>query len=208
MYLFLPDAVDGLPSLLDKASSVSGFLECHLPTYMVSTGKFLIPKFQISFQLEGSKDMKELGVVAPFNPSGGALAEMVDSSESSDLYVSKILQRSFIEVNEGGTEAAAVSCAPPAVGSTCMVEKEDKIDFVADHPFLFAIREEFIGVILLVGTVLHPHYNSKTLSSKIPQASRPPLFWRHPPGYSPRCSVKPELKELLNEYFIYFRTRN
>nr|GMD91459.1 serpin-ZX-like [Ipomoea batatas] len=107
MYFFLPDAMDGLPSLLDKASSESGFLERHLPTHMVSVGKFLIPKFQISFQFEGSRVLKELGVVAPFNPTGGGLTEMVDSSEGSELYVSKILHGSFIEVNEGGTEAAA-----------------------------------------------------------------------------------------------------
>ncbi|XP_019192770.1 PREDICTED: serpin-Z3-like [Ipomoea nil] len=126
MYFFLPDAVDGLPSLLDK--------------------------------FEASRFLTELGMVVSFTPTGGTLIEMVDSPESFDLYVSKILQRSFIEVNEGGTEAAAVSFTVLAAGAGCMVKKEDKTDFVADHPFLFAIREEFSGVILFLGTLLHPHY--------------------------------------------------
>ncbi|XP_019174366.1 PREDICTED: serpin-ZX-like [Ipomoea nil] len=177
MYLFLPDAMDGLPSLLDKASSESGFLERHLPTHMVSMGKFRIPKFQISFQFEASRAMEELGVVAPFNFMGGTLTEMVDSPEISDVYVSKIMQKSFIEVNEGGTEAAAVSVAiVPPCGSCGMFMKEDTIDFVADHPFLFAIREELSGVILFVGTVLHPHYDLKKLSSKITHAPPPRSF--------------------------------
>ncbi|XP_031109388.1 serpin-ZXA-like [Ipomoea triloba] len=108
MYFFLPDAMDGLPSLLEKATSESGFLERHLPTHMVSVGKFLIPKFQISFQFEGSRVLEELGVVAPFNRTVGGLTEMVDSLGGYELYVSKILHGSFIEVNEGGTEAAGV----------------------------------------------------------------------------------------------------
>nr|GMD91458.1 serpin-ZX-like [Ipomoea batatas] len=166
MYFFLPDAMDGLPSLLEKASSESGFLERHLPTKLVSVGKFRIPKFKISFQFEVSRVLGELGVKAAFNPRGGGLTEMVDSPESSDLYVSKILQKSFIEVNEEGTEAAAVSVSLMGVGAGYRVEKEDKIDFVADHPFLFAIGEDFSGAILFVGTVLHPHYKSKNLSSK------------------------------------------
>ncbi|XP_031108851.1 serpin-ZX-like [Ipomoea triloba] len=156
MSFFLPDAMDGLPSLLEKTSSESSFIERHLPTHMVSMGKFLIPKFQIYFQFEGSRVLEELGVVTPFNPTGGGLTEMVDSPEGSELYVSKILHGSFIEVNEGGTEAVGVSFG--VMYTCCMVEKEDKTDFVADHPFLFAIREDFSGAILFVGTVLHPHY--------------------------------------------------
>nr|GLL48290.1 serpin-ZX-like [Ipomoea trifida] len=175
MYFFLPDAMDGLPSLLEKASSESGFLERHLPTKLVSVGKFRIPKFQISFQFEVSRVLGELGVKAPFNPRGGGLTEMVDSPESSDLYVSKILQKSFIEVNEEGTEAAAVSVSLMAPGAGYRVEKEDKIDFVADHPFLFAIGEDFSGAILFVGTVLHPHHKSKNLSSKTTPALPAPV---------------------------------
>nr|GMD84876.1 serpin-ZX-like [Ipomoea batatas] len=182
MYFFLPDAMDGLPSLLEKASSESEFLERHLPTKLVSVGKFRIPKFQISFQFEVSRVLGELGVKAPFNPRGGGLTEMVDSPEGSELYVSKILQKSFIEVNEGGTEAAAVSVSLMAVGAGFRIEKEDKTDFVADHPFLFAIREDFSGAILFVGTVLHPQYNSKNLPSKpTPALLAPGVISEYPP---------------------------
>ncbi|XP_031108896.1 serpin-ZX-like [Ipomoea triloba] len=194
MYFFLPDAMDGLPSLLDKASSESGFLERHLPTKLVSVGKFRIPKFQISFQFEVSRVLGELGVKAPFNPRGGGLTEMVDSPEGSELYVSKILQKSFIEVNEGGTEAAAVSVSLMVVGAGFRIEKEDKTDFVADHPFLFAIREDLSGAILFVGTVLHPQYNSKNLPSKPTPALPPPwVFWER----SRRPSIGPESMGLL-----------
>ncbi|PNX62821.1 serpin-ZX-like protein [Trifolium pratense] len=81
----------------------------------------------------------------------------MDSPKDQDLYVSNIFQKSFIEVNEEGTEAAAVA-------TTCMatamcgyvVEPPPPIDFVADHPFLFLIREDLSGTILFVGQVLNP----------------------------------------------------
>ncbi|KAI3821107.1 hypothetical protein L1987_08664 [Smallanthus sonchifolius] len=84
---------------------------------------------------------------------GDGLTEMFDSSES--LYVSGIQHKSFVEVNEEGTEAAAVTATVMA-GSSGMTMTNKKVDFVADHPFLFAIREDVTGVVLLMGQVIDP----------------------------------------------------
>ena len=151
MYLFLPDAIDGLSALVEKVSSESGFLERKLPHQKVEVGDFRIPRFKISFGLETSNALKELGVVLPF--SGGDLTEMVDSSVSQNLYVSSIYHKSFIEVNEEGTEAAAASAATIRLRG---VQFPTKIDFVADHPFLFLIREDLTGTVLFIGQVLNP----------------------------------------------------
>ena len=87
----------------------------------------------------------------------GDFKGMIDSLESEKVFVSKILHGSFIEVNEEGTEAASftifdlpVTCSqygPPPLPS-----------FVADHPFIFMIREEISGVVFFVGVVLNPLY--------------------------------------------------
>ncbi|KAL4649772.1 hypothetical protein ACB092_01G038600 [Castanea dentata] len=151
MYFFLPDAKDGLPALVEKVGSESGFLDCHLPEQKVKVGEFRIPKFKISFGFEASKLLKELGLVLPF--SGEAdLTEMVDSLVGQNLYVSSIFHKSFIEVNEEGTEAAAASAAVMELASL----PPPKMDFVADHPFLFLIREDLTGTVLFVGHVLNP----------------------------------------------------
>ncbi|CAH9147196.1 unnamed protein product [Cuscuta epithymum] len=152
MYFFLPDAKDGLPSLMDKITSEPRLLEHHLPNHPVEVGEFLVPKFKIYFGLETSKALKELGVVLPF--TGGGLTEMVDSpTVGGNLCVSQIFHKSFIEVNEEGTEAAAATAA--TVMLRCLLV-EDKVDFVADHPFLFFIREDLTGVIVFIGTVINP----------------------------------------------------
>ncbi|MED6192796.1 hypothetical protein PIB30_013427 [Stylosanthes scabra] len=152
MYLFLPDAIDGLPALVEKVSSESGFLEHKLPYEKVKVGDFRIPKFKISFGLETSNVLKELGVDLPFIP--GDLTEMVDDScVSKKLYVSKIYHKSFIEVNEEGTEATAASVVTIELQS---MRLNFPTNFVADHPFLFLIREDVTGTVLFIGQVLNP----------------------------------------------------
>ncbi|XP_044511296.1 serpin-ZX-like isoform X1 [Mangifera indica] len=152
MYFFLPDAKDGLPALVEKAASDSGFLDRYLPHQKVEVGDFRIPRFKISFGFEASKVLKGLGLVLPFSGSEG-FPEMVDSPVGQDLYVSSIYQKAFIEVNEEGTEAAAASAAIVTLRS---VARFDKIDFVADHPFLFMIREDMTGMVMFIGQILDP----------------------------------------------------
>ncbi|XP_012851512.1 PREDICTED: serpin-ZX-like [Erythranthe guttata] len=156
MYFFLPDAKDGLPALLEKVCSEPGFIEAHKPDRLVLLGKFRVPKFKIDFQFEVSDVLKGLGVVLntplvvlPF--CRGGLTEMVGSSiDGESLFVSGMFQKAFIEVNEKGTEAAAVSHVRG--GGYYEVE----LDFVADHPFLFVIREDVSAVVLFIGQLLNP----------------------------------------------------
>ncbi|KAL6504876.1 hypothetical protein OROHE_023634 [Orobanche hederae] len=157
MYIFLPDAKDGLPALIEKMASKSRFLEGKFPLRKVQTNLFKIPKFQISFELEVSHVLKELGVVSPFSEQDADFTKMVEvNSPLDDLYVNSIYHKAFIKVNEEGTTAAAATgmLGVPKCWSSSIPAG---IDFVADHPFLFLIREDFTGTILFVGQVLNPN---------------------------------------------------
>ncbi|XP_042476279.1 serpin-ZXA-like [Macadamia integrifolia] len=151
MYFFLPDAKDRLPGLVEKLTSELGFLDRYLPSEAVKVGSFRIPRFKISFGFESSEVLKGLGLVLPF---AGGLTEMVDSPLGQNLAVSSIFQKSFIEVNEEGTEAAAASAGVITLNSIRL--PTNLIDFVADHPFIYLIREEMTGVVLFIGHVLNP----------------------------------------------------
>ncbi|KAL6637429.1 hypothetical protein ACP70R_025001 [Stipagrostis hirtigluma subsp. patula] len=151
MYILLPDAQDGLWSLAEKLSSEAEFLENHTPMQKVAVGQFRVPKFKISFGFEGSELLKGLGLQLPFS-SEADLSEMVDSPVGQSLYVSSIFHKSFVEVNEEGTEAAAASAAVVTLRSLPI----GPIDFIADHPFLFLIREDMTGVVLFIGHVVNP----------------------------------------------------
>ncbi|KAJ0789754.1 putative Serpin family protein [Helianthus annuus] len=137
MYIFLPDAKDGLQSLLQKIDYTPEFFERHIPHEMVEVGQFLIPKFNISFGFEVSDMLKEFGLVLPFNSTDGPIS---------------IHQKSFVEVNEEGIEAAPATLM---MDSSARMAR-DKVDFVANHPFLFVIREDVSGVVLFMGKVIDP----------------------------------------------------
>ncbi|KAK1395725.1 Serpin-ZX [Heracleum sosnowskyi] len=153
MFFYLPDAKDGLSTLVDKLASEPGFIERHIPSDCERVGKLQIPKFKMSFGFEASEVLKELGVSAPFIRGRRDFDGMVNSQEIELLYVSSVFQKSYIEVNESGTEACAYTRARLSGGGAPPVTK---IDFIADHPFLFLIRENKTGVVLFIGQVLNP----------------------------------------------------
>ncbi|KAL9666275.1 hypothetical protein QQ045_000601 [Rhodiola kirilowii] len=150
MYIFLPDANDGLPALAEKFYSDSGnFLDEHIPRNEVKLGKFLIPKFKMSFGFGAKKVLKDLGLVSLFEAGSKGLTEMVNNlppGEDDGLYVSEIFHKSFIEVNEQFVTGNSFTSRT--------------IDFVADHPFLFVMREKCSRMVLFIGHVLNPLENS------------------------------------------------
>nr|XP_016453566.1 PREDICTED: serpin-ZXA-like [Nicotiana tabacum] len=138
------------------------FLNRHLPSKTADVRRLLIPKFVITFNFEASKVLKELGLTLPFTGdgdglispySGRGLTEILD--DIYPLIVTKVFHKSFIEVNEEGTETAAITAATMICGCSRMMIKEE-IDFIADHPFLFLVKDDVSGVILFIGTVLNP----------------------------------------------------
>ncbi|KAM0013405.1 putative Serpin family protein [Helianthus debilis subsp. tardiflorus] len=152
MYFYLSDAKDGLPSLIKKIGYTSNFFERHIPRFKAMVREFFIPKFKIEFGFEASDMLKKLGLVLPFD-FGHHFTEMIDSPVGTSLYVPSIHQKSIVEVNEEGTEAVAVTLGM-IFGSAFTAPKA--VDFVADHPFLFVIREDVTGVVLFMGQVSDP----------------------------------------------------
>ena len=152
MYILLPEGRDGLWSLAEKLSSEPEFMEEHVPTRKVPVGQFKVPKFKLSFGFEATDLLKGLGVELPFS-SEADLSELVHlpAGQKQNLCVSSIFHKSFVEVKEEGTEAAAASAVVVMLCSFRM-----PTDFIADHPFLFLIREDTTGALLFVGHVVNP----------------------------------------------------
>ncbi|XP_021766278.1 serpin-ZX-like [Chenopodium quinoa] len=152
MYIFLPNVKDGLSNLVQKVCSRDGFVNNNLVhCEKVLVDDFRLPKFKISFGFEASEVLKNLGVELPF--MGGGLMKVIDSYEAKYLYVSSIIQKSFIEINEEGTEAAAATAIQASV-QCLMIPKV--VDFVAYHPFMFLIREGITGAVLFTGHIINP----------------------------------------------------
>ena len=109
-----------------------------------------LPKFKGEFTYEENlkSALQSMGIKDLFN------ADKCDlSGIANNLLVSMIKQNTFIEVNEEGTEAAAVT-GGEMIGSSG--KEPIVIDFIANRPFFYAIKEKSTGVILFMGKVTNP----------------------------------------------------
>ncbi|XP_074321545.1 serpin-Z2B-like [Silene latifolia] len=152
MYVFLPREKNGLPNLMNEIKIDADLFN---KLKLVKITHLSIPKFKFECDLALKEPMKQLGLSLPFEKTCKDFSGMTDVTEP--IYVSDISQKCFVETNERGTVAAAVT----EMGIYCGAAPPPKrppppINFVADHPFMFVIREDVSGAILFVGTVLDP----------------------------------------------------
>ena len=156
MLIFLPHKKDGLNELTNKFVSDPNFINRHIPRSRVEVGKFWIPKFKISFGFEASAVLKGLGLKSPFTPNED-FREMF--SITLPLFISSVRHEASIEVDEEGTLAAAATEIEIMMGC-CLSKSLDRVpmDFQADHPFVFVIREEVTGSLLFFGHVVDPSF--------------------------------------------------
>ncbi|XP_051206358.1 putative serpin-Z5 [Lolium perenne] len=157
MCVFLPNTRKGLPRLTDRIAADPDFVRKHLPTVTVAVGEFRLPKFKLNFSTGMNGVLPDLGIKEAFQEGKADFYDMVaDDDPVRRLNLQEVLHKAVIEVNEEGTEAAAVTaCRMQKV--TCQVNKLPKlVDFVADHPFAFFVIEEVSGAILYAGYVLDP----------------------------------------------------
>ncbi|MEX2111445.1 MAG: serpin family protein [Gemmatimonadaceae bacterium] len=117
-------------------SLVASLHETKIPIYL--------PRFRMEWKRELTEDLQQLGMTLAFRGDFADFTRM--SPMGLKLFITRVLQKTFVEVNEEGTEAAAatlvgvgVTSAPPS--------------FRADRPFLVVIRERFSGAILFIGKI-------------------------------------------------------
>ncbi|KAF7120138.1 hypothetical protein RHSIM_Rhsim13G0178900 [Rhododendron simsii] len=157
MYFFLPHEKVGLQNLLEELSSDSGSSKqdyyCNLSEE--SLDQVLIPKFEFSHGFDVSLTMKEMGMMFPCLENPEDLSEMMKIPKGIPFFPSVMIQKVVIKVDEKGTEAAVVSRMqlPTMAARSCPPPKPS---FIADHPFMFMIKEEKSGLVFSKGAVLNP----------------------------------------------------
>ena len=112
-----------------------------------------IPRFKFAFETKLKEVLVEMGMQKAFQPDVADFSKMSDEN----LYISSAIHKSFIDVNENGTEAAAVTSI--TMSTTSIGVEPPKTYFTVDRPFVFAITEKETGAILFVGEVKNPVYD-------------------------------------------------
>lgn len=111
-----------------------------------------MPRFKYAFKMPLIDVLKQMGMQKAFQAGIANFSKITDE----DLYISSILHKTFIDVNETGTEAAAVTSI--TFSTTSAGNEPPKIHFNVTKPFVFAITEKDTDAILFVGEVNHPAY--------------------------------------------------
>ncbi|MDQ3557441.1 MAG: serpin family protein, partial [Gemmatimonadota bacterium] len=107
-----------------------------------------LPRFRLEYESSFNDALKALGMEIAFDDQR---ADFTGMASSGGIYISEVFQKTFVDVNEEGTEAAAVTKVVMGVTSAPM-----RASMRVDRPFIVAIRERFSGTLLFVGLIESP----------------------------------------------------
>ena len=146
MYIVLPDegvAVDSIVGFLDS------YYYDNLRNSMAEREiRLAMPKYKMEYGVKVLNDvLTELGMGIAFGP------EADFSGINPGIFISEVMHKAVIEVNEKGSEAAAATVVAMAESA---MPVEEIVEFVVDRPFFFVIADDRSGEILFMGKVMEP----------------------------------------------------
>jgi len=152
MYVFLPETNSSPEKLLailngDKWQRVTK------PGFAEKEGTLVLPKFKLEYSVELKAPLKALGMKTAFDQVAADF-----SGIAPQLFISDALQKTFVEVKEEGTEAAAVTGFQLQTVGIHM-PPPDPFRMIVDRPFLFLIEDRQTATILFMGVIFAPATN-------------------------------------------------
>jgi serpin B len=149
MYIFLPKAA-GLAAFQKKLSVANW--ESWMKEFNEMEGDLSLPRFKIDYEITLNDALKALGMGVAFDGGRANFRGMIQSTQN--VFISQVKHKTFAEVNEEGTEAAAVTSTE--MRTTSAIRPRQKFQMVVDHPFFCAIRDNTTGTILFMGSITDP----------------------------------------------------
>lgn len=147
MILLLPAEIDGLAAL--EARLTSSNLAKWTQKLWAREVQVFLPRFKMTYSVSLRETLQAMGMVVAFDATKADFSGMDGTDQ---LYISAVLHKAFVAVNEEGTEAAAATTVVVEARSAPLPPPI----FRADHPFLFMIRENSTGAVLFLSRVANP----------------------------------------------------
>jgi serpin B len=149
MVVLLPKKADGLADLEKQLTAEK------LNSWLAKLGQqeviVSLPRFKVTAQFSLAAQLQSLGMNAAFSK---AKADFSGMTAEERLYISAVIHKAFVDVNEEGTEAAAATAVVPKP-ATARIAPPPPV-FRADHPFVFLIRDRGTGSVLFLGRLAQP----------------------------------------------------
>jgi serpin B len=151
MVVFLPREIDGL-SALEQSMTPAAMKQWLGQLRPVPKVILTLPAFRMTRQFGLGGTLAAMGMPTAF----GAGADFSGMTGERDLFISAVIHKAFIDVNEEGTEAAAATAVTMTRAMAVRVAPPPPLVFRADHPFVFVIRDNRSGAILFMGRLTDP----------------------------------------------------
>jgi serine protease inhibitor len=144
----LPRKIDGLSTVEKKL--IPAYLTDCLRKLHSQEVHVTLPRFELHTEFQLNQALAALGMPGAFSPREADFSGM---DGAHDLFLSAVVHKAFVDVNEEGTEAAAAT----GIGvMTAAMPLKKRPSFLADHPFLFLIRDAESGAVLFLGRYVKP----------------------------------------------------
>lgn len=148
LYVFLPKAESNLAQFHQQLNAETW--ENWMPEFRRREGSIQLPRFKMEYSADLKQTLSALGMEVAFNPSEAEFTQMT----SEPAYIDQVKHKTFVEVNEEGTEAAAVTSI--GIRTTSVRLPTEPFRMVVDRPFFCAIRDNQTGSILFMGSIVDP----------------------------------------------------
>lgn len=148
MTIFLPSPSSSVDEFIGNFTRIN--FEAWLEEYHRDTVNLYLPKFELELKYKLNDVLTALGMGIAFIPSMTGFANIVEGIE---LYISQVIHKTYVKVDEEGTEAAAVTAI---VFETTGIDPDPEIYMCIDRPFVFVIRDNTTDAILFMGKILNP----------------------------------------------------
>ncbi len=152
MVVMLPKEDKNSQDIIDALSG-SGWNNWMKSFKVTDDVRIVMPRFKYAFETKLKDVLKIMGMQKAFDDKAADFSDISDEF----LYISDAVHKSYIDVNETGTEAAAVTGI--IFGTTSVGNEPPVIPFIVDKPFVYAITEKDTGAILFIGEVNNPEYD-------------------------------------------------
>ncbi|MEG4987454.1 serpin family protein [Microcoleus sp. BR0-C5] len=144
MYIFLPNSNSNLANFLQQLTPENW--NEWMPEFTGVNGTIEIPRFKIQYEVQLENTLIALGMAGIFDSSKADFSPM---TTDNNVAVDSVKHKTFVEVNEEGTEAAAVT----SIGLT---RSRSSFEMNVNRPFFCAIQDNTTGTILFMGTIVDP----------------------------------------------------
>lgn len=152
MYIFLPSKMSGLPAFLRTLTAAEW--SRWMWTFAKTEGMVGLPRFRFEHSVELVSILANLGMAEAFDPERAQFGGM--ALPPPPIYIGQVIHRALVEVNEEGTEAAAVTMGTLSLSAAMRSPTPRKFQMILDRPFFFAIRDDHSNMLLFMGAVNNP----------------------------------------------------